>query len=429
MDSSAGNSYSGLMASMTPPHIVILAGGAGKRMRIPGPKALHPVFFRPMIHHMLDAASAIAHRSLCLVVGRDEREFREQCRGYADLRFFRQESPLGTADALLAAEPALAQGGDVLVLNADTVLLSARTLRELLAKHAEAGAACTVGRAEPDGEAVAWCFRVADLFGELKRAGPRGPGQELALEDAVVALAAEGVAAAEYLIGDPLETLDINDLRGLWRVETVLQERYNLDLMLRGVALQDPRTTLIDPRCRIDADVRIEGGCTVIDSVLERGARVESFCRILGCEIGPDSVLLQGTIAEQSRLGRGCRVGPYARLCPGTQLEDGVRVGSFSELGEAQVGRNAILGAGFIACSASGRPLKQKTIIEDGVFVGGACQAIAPVTLGAGSFVATGTSVTEDVPPDSFVIGRSRQVVKPGYSKRHGKTKSPAAPR
>lgn len=430
----------------TPPHIVILAGGAGTRMKIGDPKALHPVFFRPMIHYALDAAMATPHRSLCLVVGRGEREFREQCRGYADLRFVRQASPLGTADALLAAEPALAEGGDVLILNGDIVLLTARTLRELLAKHAESGGACTVGRAGQDVEPAAYCFRVGDLFAELKRAAPRGPNQEFTLEDAVSALSAQGVATAEYRIGDPAEGLDINDFHALWRVETILQERFNRELMLNGVVLQDPRTTLIDPRCRIDRDVRIEGGCTVINSVLESGVRVENFCRIIGCEIGQGSRLLQGTCAEQTRIGRDCRAGPYARLRPGTHLQDDVWIGNFVELknaslgsgtraahqcyiGDAQVGRNVSIGCGFITCSSGGRPLKPRTIIEDGVFIGSASQAIAPVTLGAGSFIATGTSVTEDVPPDSFVIGRNRQVTKPGYVKKHGKTKGSGVPR
>lgn len=427
------------------PDVVILAGGEGKRMRIGHPKALHPVFFRPMIHYALDAATAIARRSICLVVGRGEREFREQCRGYEDLRIVRQGTPSGTADALMAAEPVLAKDGDVLILHGDAVLLSARTLRELLMKHAETGAGGTVGRAGRDAEAVAYCFRIRDLFSVIRRGAPSG-SEEFTLTDALAALAAGGVATAECRIDDPLEALDINDFHGLWRVESVLQERFNRELMLKGVALQDPRTTLIDPRCRIDADVRIEGGCTVINSALENGVQVENCCRIIDSEIGPGSRLLQGTCLEKARVGRDCRVGPYARLRPGTDLHDDVWIGNFTEIenaslgsgtraahqcyiGDAQVGRNVRIGCGFITCNSSGRPLKQRTVIEDGVFIGSASQTIAPVTLGAGSFIATGTSVTEDAPPDSFVISRGRQVTKPGYAKKYGKTKRPGAAR
>ena len=102
MDSRAGNSYSGLMASMTPPHILVCSRGRGQEDAIPGAKALHPVFFRPMIHYMLDAAAAIAHRSLSLVVGRDERNSGSNAAAIRDLRFFRSGVAARTADALLA---------------------------------------------------------------------------------------------------------------------------------------------------------------------------------------------------------------------------------------------------------------------------------------------------------------------------------------
>jgi len=416
------------MASSPAPHIVVLAGGAGARMRIGHPKALHPVFFRPMIHYALDAAAGLEHASLRLVVGRAEREFREQCRGYPDLRIVRQEYPLGTADAVRAAGLPSDADGDALILFGDVPLLSAAALRELAARHAASGAACTLGRA--DGPAVVHCYRLRALPDALAGGG-----------DLLVP-----PGAAEFLLPDPVEALDVDDLHDLWRAETVLRERYNRELMLKGTALQDPRTTLIDPRCRIGRDVRIEGGCTVINSIIEAGVRVEAFCRLVDSEIGEGSLVLQGTRAEQARVGRDCRVGPYAHLRPGTHLQDDVWLGNFVELknaslgsgtrashqcyiGDAQVGRKVSIGCGFITSSSSARPLKQRTVIEDDVVIGGASQAIAPVTVGAGSFVATGTSVTEDAPPDSFVISRSRQVTKPGYSKKYGKAKEPGAPR
>jgi bifunctional UDP-N-acetylglucosamine pyrophosphorylase/glucosamine-1-phosphate N-acetyltransferase len=405
-------------------------------MRSGRPKALHPVFFRPMIHHVLDAARALPHRSVRLIVDRGLREFQEQCRGYPDLVIVRQGAPSGIVDALRAAEPALGgEAGDALILNADAVLLTPRSLQQLLERHARAGAACTVGRAESgDGGAAAYVFQVRALFDALRQVGPGRPETPPPLAEAVQALAARGALTEEYRFSDPAETMDINDLAELARVEGILQERCNRALMLGGVALQDPRTTLIDPRCRIARDVRIERGCTIIDSVLEAGVLVEGFCRIAGSEVGPGSLLKQGTLLEGARVGRGCSVGPYARLRPGTELADDVWVGNFVEvknaslgsgtraahlsfIGDAQVGRNVNIGCGFITCNSSGKPLKQRTIIEDGVFVGSASQAIAPVTLGAGSFIATGTSVTEDVPPDSFVISRGRQVTKPGYAK------------
>lgn len=427
---------------LKPTDIVILAGGAGKRMKIGHPKALHPVFFRPMIWHILDTAMAIAHRSIRLIVGRGERELREQCRAYSSVLIVRQESPQGTAEAVRAIAPHFAAAdSNVLILNGDTVLLQPKSLSELLSQHAETGAGSTVGKSSSgDEEAAVHCFRAEDLLKALKLTVARDQGIETPLSDVVASLAAQGVKTSEYLFTDPVETVDINELYGLWRVEAVLQERCNRELMLKGVAIVDPRTTLVDPRCRIERDVRIEGGCTVINSVLEAGVLLENFCRVIDSEVGPGSQLKQGTCVEKSSIGGDCRVGPYARLRSGAHLADGVWIGNYVEIknatlgsgtraahlsfiGDAQVGRNVNIGCGFITCNSSGRPLKQRTIIEDNVFIGSASQAIAPVTLGAGSFIATGTSVTEDVPPDSFVISRGRQITKSGYAKKYGKSK------
>jgi len=407
------------MANTKPPHIVILAAGAAKRMRLEHPEALHPVFFRPMIHYVLDAAMAIPHRSVTLVVGRGEREFREQCRSYRDLHFVQQ-----------AAGTAAEHGGDILVLRGEVVLLEPRTLVGMLTAHAGSRAACTVGRADPGDAPAAYYFR------EL----PAGLG-ELELAEA-----ARSVGAAEFRIEDRVETMAIDDLHGLWRVEAVLQERFNRSLMLQGVALQDPRATLIDPRCRIARGVRIEGGCTVINSVLESGACLENYCRIADSEIGPGSLLRQGSVVERARVGRDCRVGPYARLGPGARLHDDVWIGNFVEImnaslgpgtraahqcfiGDALVGRKVGIGAGFITCASSAGPAKQRTIIGDEVFIGGASHSIAPVTLGAGSFIASGTSVNEDAPAGSFVISRGRQVTKPDYAKKHGRAPGSGATR
>lgn len=261
-------------------------------MKTAGIKILTPVFFRPMIRRVLDAALAVAHRSIRVVVGAEEGNVREECRDYPELRFRRRETPLGTADAVRAVEPDLSgEEGDVLVLYADRVLVTAGSLQGMLAAHAKSGAACT---------------------------------------------------------------------------------------------------------------------------------RVES-----------------------ARTGKNCMLGPYAHLRPGTLLADEVRVGNFVEIksarigartkvfhlsciGDASVGRDVNVGCGFAACNSDGGPIKQRTIIEDGVFIGSDSQAIAPVTLGAGCFVATGTSVTDDVPPDSFVISRGRQVTKPGYAKKYGRGRAAA---
>jgi bifunctional UDP-N-acetylglucosamine pyrophosphorylase/glucosamine-1-phosphate N-acetyltransferase len=144
----------------------------------------------------------------------------------------------------------------------------------------------------------------------------------------------------------------------------------------------------------------------------------------------------QGTYMDGASVGERCSIGPFAHLRPGSVIGDECRVGNFVEIkksvlgartrashlsyiGDAEIGSDVNLGCGFVTCNYSGGEFKNKTVIEDGVFVGSDSQTVAPVRVGAGSMIASGTTVTEDVPPDSLVISRGRQVTKPGYAKKY----------
>jgi len=420
-----------------PPHVVVLAAEAGKGMDPGLPKALNPVLFRPLIHYVLDMFSSIPHQSICVVVPHGQSAIQEQCRDYKDALFFELEAENPACRSLAAVEPFLRnQGGDVLILNGDAVLLKAESLKQLLEMHVESRAAATHG----DG---VYCFTIKALFEALKKAADRAGDREC-LSAAVKSIDAEGKVVARLNFSDPVESMGINDLHELWQVETILRQRINRDLMLKGVVLQDPHTTLIDPRCQIEPGVRVEGGTTLINSILRGGCRVENFCRIVDSEVGEGCRIKQGSYIEKGVIGRGSGIGPYAHLRPGVRLGEEVHIGNFVEvknsslgsgskaghlsyIGDTQAGKNVNFGCGFITCNYDGGPVKQKTTIEDDVFIGSDSQTIAPVTLGAGSFIATGTSVTDDVPPESFAISRSRQITKVGYAKKYRKSRKPAA--
>jgi bifunctional UDP-N-acetylglucosamine pyrophosphorylase/glucosamine-1-phosphate N-acetyltransferase len=381
------------------PHVLILVAGTLEA-------ALLPVFHTPMIRRVLDAAVQVPRRSLSVVMGPGEREQREKLRDYEDLRFFPLKAGAGGAEAVLAAAEQLGETkGGVLVLNDSAPLVTRRSIEEVWARHLKTGAACAA--------AGLYAFSLKPLLKALRSAAP-GAG----LADA---LKAAGLKTVVCPPSDLDEAIDAGDPYGRWKAETVLRERFNRDLMLAGVALQDPRTTFIDPRCRIERGAVIEGGVIIMNSI-----------------VGGGSLVKQGSRIEDSRIGRDCVVGPYANLRPGTSIGDGVRVGNFVEIknsrigagtkvshlsyiGDAEIGRGVNVGCGFITCNSDGGPVKQRTIIEDGVFIGSGSHTIAPVRLGAGSFIATGSSVTDDVPPDAFVISRGRQVTKPGYAKKYGK--------
>ncbi len=467
------------MTKEQPPHILVLAAGTDDRMNTTLTKALQPVFFMPMIRYVLDAAMSVPHRSLAVVVGPGERDLRERLRDYESIQFIPVKPGIGGAGALLAAGEYLATlEGDILVLNGSAPLMSHRSIGGLWGRHRESGADCTVATAavaDPAGQArvITDSGSIKDLREELDcseaerriteipagiyafghqalltglRALASAPlSRERRLSETVKALAAGGFSTTAWLVADPDEALDVADLHGVWRAETILRERFNRALMLKGVSLQDPRTTVIDPRCRIERDVLIEGGVVLVNSVVEGAVKIESACRIADSIIGRGTYIKQGTRIDGSRVGKDCVLGPYAHLRPGCALSDEVHVGNFVELknstvglrtkishlsyiGDAEIGRNVNVGCGFITCNYDGGPVKQRTVVEDGVFIGSDSQAIAPVRFGAGSFIATGTSVTDDVPPGGFAISRGRQVTKADYARKYGKKKASPGP-
>jgi bifunctional UDP-N-acetylglucosamine pyrophosphorylase/glucosamine-1-phosphate N-acetyltransferase len=455
----------------TDPHIVILAGGRGKELHSRRPQALQPVIFRPMVHYVVDLASRLAHRSLSMVVGPGADEIQEQCRGWKGLTFLRQEAELGTGHAVKTAEPLLkSESGPVLILSADVILLTPASLKRMLDRHVKEGASCTIGttalnnprgygrivreiggrvvdvreeedctsaeRAINEVNSGIYVFEAADLFKAIDRVTYRDARHGYCLPSVVKALAGESKKIIPCSFGDPNEVLGVDDPHALFQVECILQERINKELMHRGVTLQDPRTTWIDPRCLIGKDVRIEGGCVLINSVIEPGVTVESHCRIADSAVGAGSLVKQGSYIEDSVIGPDCSVGPYAHLRPASRLGAGVKVGNFVEIkastlgdgskashlsyiGDAEVGKKVNFGCGFITCNFDGGPHKHKTIVEDGVFIGSDCQAVAPVRIGQDSYIAAGTTVTDDVPDGSMAISRGRQTTKWGYAKKY----------
>jgi bifunctional UDP-N-acetylglucosamine pyrophosphorylase/glucosamine-1-phosphate N-acetyltransferase len=456
---------------MSSPHIVILAAGKGKRMRSALPKVLHPILFRPMIHYVLDTALALPHASLTMVVGHGEDDVRKHCENYPTVQFVKQEKQLGTADAVRAVAPRLAgKTGSLLLLSGDVMLLRPETLALLLESHAQHKRACTVttakvpdptgygrilrnatgdfteirehGDCTPSERSVdevnsgIYCFEIADLFPALERIDNRNQQGEFYLTDVVKILLGERKKVGTFLLADPREMEGINDRLALSKVESWLSARINRQWMLEGVSIQHPDTVLIDTTTRIEPDVVIESHCTLIGARVSAGSYLESNCRIQNSEIGRDVRIKQGSYVEDSRVGEHCSVGPYAHLRPGTVLDRDVKIGNFVEvkkahfaegakashlsyIGDAEIGKHVNLGCGFITCNYDGTH-KHQTVIEDHVFVGSDSQAVAPVTIGRGSYVAAGSTITDNVPAGSLALSRGRQVNKPNYKKKPG---------
>ena len=438
-------------------------------MRSSVPKVLHRIAGRSLIEHVLRAAAPLRARSTIVVVGHMADRVRVTLEGRPNLRFAVQEPQLGTAHALLQAEPFLAGAkGTLLVLSGDVPLLRTETMTRLLRAHEQGGAALTIltaivtwpygyGRivrkqeqviriveerdASPEQREIReinsgiYAFDLAPLFDALRGIGPAGAHGECYLPD-LVAIYRRGQLPVESLVVEPPnEIRGINSRTELAEVSGIVRQSKNEELMAAGVTIEDPATTYVDvdvvvgPDTVIHPSVMLEGRTTI-------GGRCElhAGARIVDSTLGDDVTVNNHCVIIGSRLASGTTVGPFAHLRPGNDVKAGARIGNFVELkktvlgagskanhlsylGDTTIGENVNVGAGTITCNYDGSQ-KHRTVVEDGVFIGSGVQLIAPVTVGRGAYVAAGSAVTDDVPPGALGIARSRQENKAGWVKK-----------
>lgn len=448
---------------------VILAAGQGKRMHSSVPKVLHEAGGKPMFQHVCAAAEAAGVEDHVIVVGHGREKLLE---AFPDMNYAVQDRQLGTGHAVLQAEEAVASECEtILVLCGDTPLLTVETLAGLLQEHQETGAAATILTAEfpePTGygrivrgtscivekivehrdassqellikeiNSGTYVFEKAPLFAALKDITPDNDQGEYYLTDVIEMFCRQGRKVSAFKTPDACEVLGINDRLQLAQAEKVLRRRKNQELMLTGVTIVDSATTFID------ADV-IVGQDTVIlpNTLIEGNSKIGS-----GCQVGPNCHLREVTVGDgthiwhsvlvASSLGQDCNIGPFAYLRPGSQLEDQVKIGDFVEvkksnigkgskvphhsyIGDSQLGSGVNIGAGTITCNYDGEK-KDQTIIHDNVFVGSNSNLVAPVEIGKGSYIAAGSTITDNVPENSLAIARERQITKKDWTTKKGK--------
>ncbi|MEK6706933.1 MAG: bifunctional UDP-N-acetylglucosamine diphosphorylase/glucosamine-1-phosphate N-acetyltransferase GlmU [Bdellovibrionota bacterium] len=232
----------------------------------------------------------------------------------------------------------------------------------------------------------------------------------------------------------------INDLWELTKANRVMNDRYLRALAISGVRFVDPTSTWVDVTVKINEDVTVYPGAILKGkSGIGRGVIIGPNVLLRDVQVSAEANIKAGTVAEQSTIGEHSQVGPYAHLRPGSSVGAGAKIGNFVELkkavvgenssiahlsylGDADIGKNVNIGCGFVTCNFDGRTVagerKHKTVIEDNVFMGSDCQVVAPVRIGRGAYIASGSTITSDVEADALAIARSRQVVKPGYAKK-----------
>jgi len=434
--------------------IVVLAAGKGVRMKSVRPKVLHAIGGQPMLGHVLATAKTLKADRIVVVAAADA-EGVAQLAASAGAASAVQKEQLGTGDAVRAAESTLRNfSGNVLVLFGDAPLVTAQTLRKLIARldgadivalgfrPADAtgyGRMVTKGGtlerivehkdASEEERRIGLCFagpmagKAATLFELLKTIDTRNAQGEYYLTDLVAAAGKRGLRCG-FAEAATEEMLGVNSRADLATAEAAFQERRRRELMDAGVTFIDPATVYLSADTVIESDATV-GPFVVFgpNVTVRKGAEIRAFCHIEGAEVGAGAI-----------------VGPFARLRPGAVLEEGVHIGNFVEvknsriekgakanhlayLGDTRVGAKANIGAGTITCNYDGFQ-KTKTDIGKDVFVGSNATLVAPVKIGDGAYVAAGSVVTDDIEADAMAFGRARQENKKGRAKEFRAQKS-----
>jgi bifunctional UDP-N-acetylglucosamine pyrophosphorylase/glucosamine-1-phosphate N-acetyltransferase len=458
---------------------IVLAAGMGTRMKSELPKVLHPVCGRPIVHHVVQAALDAGCSEVVVVVGQGrERVERYLAAAFAGrpVRTALQDTQRGTGDAARAGLAAVGPEADlVLVMNGDVPLVRGSDLMAVVGPLLSApavqpgGAAgcalslatCMVadpagyGRVLREGRGVVEVREHRDLRSDEERAvreinaGIYAAGAEF-LRRALATLTADNAQGELYLTdivafaaraGEPATTVTlgedvlagVNDREQLAQIEQVMYGAIVRDWRLAGVTVREGAR--IDAGVVLEPDVVVESGAVLRGATrIARGAVIDVGCVLTDVVVGAEAVVKPYSIATQSRIGARAQIGPFAHLRPDSDLDEEVHVGNFVEtkktrmargakanhlayLGDGVIGAGANVGAGTIFCNYDGFR-KHTTTIEAGAFIGSDSQLVAPVTVGENAYVATGTTVTRNVPADALAISRVKQENKEGYASR-----------
>ena len=443
--------------------VIVLAAGAGTRMRSRLPKVLHGVGGRPLLAHVLDAAGDLAPACLRVVVGEGAQAVQAAFVARTDICWAMQSERKGTGHAVMQAMPDVAEDATVLVLAGDVPLVRAEVLARCVAAAGEGVALVTAEVAEPSGLGrivhhadgrVASIVEERDATAEqrqireintgilaapagllndlLGKVGADNAQGEIYLTDIVGLAAAQGVGVTP-VAGGEREALGINDRQQLAVAERNWQGIEVRRLMTAGVTIADPsRVDIRGPvtagqDCFIDINVVLEGEVTLGDDVV-----VEAGCVIRDAAIGDGAHIKPHSVIEGAVIGPRCEIGPFARLRPGTELGESVRIGNFVEtkkarlgagtkashlayLGDATLGADCNVGAGTITCNYDGVD-KHPTEVGEGVFIGTNATLVAPLSIEDEAYVAAGSTVTSRVPQGDLAVGRARQRNISGWS-------------
>ena len=413
---------------------LVLAAGKGTRMKSDKSKLVHKIYGKELVKRVVETAKKSNVDEVITVVGY-KREQVQLVLGDS-VKYAYQDEMLGTGHAVLQAEEYLKdKQGKVVVLNGDVPILRPETIRELINKsinNKEYATLLTAIYNNPTGygriirdvggnikeiveekdatedqkkiqeiNAGIYCFDIQELLKALKKIQPNNSQKEYYLTDVIKIMNEEGLKTGAVIVQDNTEILGVNDKMQLELLTKVLKLRINQYHMKNGVTIEDIYNTYIYDDVEIGTDTVIHPNTTIKNDV------------VIGkdCELGPNSYIREGC-----RLADKVKVGSFVELKKAI-VGEGAKIPHLSYMGDCEIGAKTNIGCGTITCNYDGFH-KSKTIIGEHSFIGSNVNLVAPVTLGKNSFVAAGSTITNDVPDDSLAIARERQINKDGWNKK-----------
>lgn len=451
---------------------VILAAGAGTRMKSEKPKVIHKICGKPLVEHVIEAVQEANISEICIVIGHQGEQVKAAIK--ENVVFVEQKERLGTGHAVMQAEEFLKEEGTVIILAGDTPMVTGESIKTFMEYHETSENAVTVWTAhfenpfgygriirDENGNFVKiveqkdasqeeaavqeinsgiYCFDIKALKEALSQIDNKNAQGEYYLPDTLEIILQKGLKVDALQLQDATEILGINSRVQLAEAEAVMRKRINTFHMMQGVTLMDPSNTYIEKGVKIGKDTILYPGC-----ILEGKTEIGESCilgqntRIVDSNIG-NNTEVQMSVVIDSKIDEHTHVGPFAYIRPGSSIGSHVKVGDFVEVknssigdhtkishltyvGDATVGKNVNFGCGTVVVNYDGEK-KHRTIIEDDAFIGCNTNLVSPVVVREGAYTAAGSTITKDVPQNALGIARVRQENKEKWAlKRKNKKK------
>lgn len=413
---------------------IVMAAGKGTRMKSKKSKLVHKIYGKEIIRRAVENVKRAGIEEVITVVGYQRKQIEEVLGD--SVKYAVQEEQLGTGHAVIQAAKLLeGKSGKVLVLNGDHPIMRPETLRKLVEESNTKGESATIltmvhDQMIPYGKIIhdekgnikeiiehkdcnieqlqikevnlgMYCFDIEELLKALKELKNDNAQKEYYLTDVIKIMYDKGLKTGSIVVSDNAEVLGINDRMDLQVLTKALQLRINTEHMKNGVTIEDINNTYIYDDVEIGMDTVIHPNTTIKSGV------------VIGedCEIGPNAYIREGC-----KLADKVKIGSFVEIKKAI-IEEGTKVPHLSYMGDCEIGAKTNIGCGTITCNYDGFN-KSKTIIGEHSFIGSNTNLVAPVTVGKNTFIAAGSTITDDVPDDCLAIARQRQTNKEGWNKK-----------